>query len=71
MHRGKLDGNQELIRWAELLEKACIETIEAGNMTKDLAGEFIANNFFKLIQTDFNSVFTLFYRIGCIHGLKK
>jgi len=38
MHRGKLDGNQELIRWAELLEKACIETIEAGNMTKDLAG---------------------------------
>jgi len=38
MHRGRLDGNQELIKWAELLEKACIDTIEAGLMTKDLAG---------------------------------
>jgi len=38
MHRGKLDGNQELIRWAGLLERACVETIDAGKMTKDLAG---------------------------------
>jgi len=38
MHRGKLDGNQELIRWATLLERACVETIDAGKMTKDLAG---------------------------------
>lgn len=37
-HRGKLDGNQELIRWSHLLEKACVDTIESGNMTKDLAG---------------------------------
>lgn len=36
-HRGKLDDNQELIDFAEKLEKTCIETIESGHMTKDLA----------------------------------
>ena len=35
--RGKLDGNQELIRFSETLEKVCIETVESGKMTKDLA----------------------------------
>ncbi len=35
--RGKLDGNQELIDFAEALEKVCIETVEEGKMTKDLA----------------------------------
>lgn len=37
MHRGKLDGNQSLIDFCEKLEKVCVETVEAGNMTKDLA----------------------------------
>uniref|UniRef100_UPI00398ECF2B isocitrate dehydrogenase [NADP], mitochondrial n=1 Tax=Pristiophorus japonicus TaxID=55135 RepID=UPI00398ECF2B len=37
-HRGKLDGNQELIRFAQILEKVCVETVESGVMTKDLAG---------------------------------
>ena len=36
-HRGKLDGNEELIRFAETLEKVTVDTIEAGAMTKDLA----------------------------------
>src|SRR5450756_1245477 len=36
-HRGKLDGNQDLIRFAETLEKVCIQTDESGKMTKDLA----------------------------------
>jgi len=36
-HRGKLDGNDELIRFAETLEKVVVETIESGFMTKDLA----------------------------------
>ena len=36
-HRGSLDGNQELIKFAETLEKVCIETVESGAMTKDLA----------------------------------
>ena len=35
--RGKLDGNQELIRFAETLEKVCVSTVESGKMTKDLA----------------------------------
>ncbi len=37
MHRGKLDGNQELIDFCEKLEQVCIETVEGGEMTKDLA----------------------------------
>jgi isocitrate dehydrogenase len=37
MHRAKLDGNADLQRFAETLEKVCIETVEAGFMTKDLA----------------------------------
>lgn len=35
--RGKLDGNTDLIRFADTLEKVCIERVEAGQMTKDLA----------------------------------
>ncbi len=36
-HRGKLDGNNELIKFSETLENVCIETVEDGSMTKDLA----------------------------------
>lgn len=35
--RGKLDNNQELINFSETLEKVCVETVESGKMTKDLA----------------------------------
>jgi isocitrate dehydrogenase len=35
--RGKLDDTPELIRFAETLEKVCVETVESGKMTKDLA----------------------------------
>ncbi|PWA19082.1 hypothetical protein CCH79_00004827 [Gambusia affinis] len=47
-HRGKLDGNKDLInflqttslllRFCQTLEKVCVETVESGVMTKDLAG---------------------------------
>lgn len=37
-HRAKLDENAELARFADNLEAVCVETIEAGFMTKDLAG---------------------------------
>ena len=37
MHRGKLDGTPEVTRFAEVLERVCIETVEGGQMTKDLA----------------------------------
>ncbi len=36
-HRAKLDGNQELANFASALERVCIETVESGHMTKDLA----------------------------------
>jgi isocitrate dehydrogenase len=35
--RGKLDGNQQLIDFCTALEEVCVETVEAGKMTKDLA----------------------------------
>ena len=36
-HRGKLDGNDALIKFARTLEKVCVDTVESGFMTKDLA----------------------------------
>ena len=36
-HRGKLDGNSELIKFSEVLEKVCVECVEYGFMTNDLA----------------------------------
>ena len=35
--RGKLDGNKELENFAQTLERVCVETVESGKMTKDLA----------------------------------
>ena len=37
-HRAKLDGNSALGKFADALEQVCVETIESGVMTKDLAG---------------------------------
>ncbi|MFB9795265.1 NADP-dependent isocitrate dehydrogenase, partial [Shinella granuli] len=36
-HRAKLDGNAELAKFSETLERVCVETVESGFMTKDLA----------------------------------
>jgi isocitrate dehydrogenase len=36
-HRAKLDNNPELAKFASTLEKVCVDTVEAGYMTKDLA----------------------------------
>ncbi|WP_412057142.1 NADP-dependent isocitrate dehydrogenase [Bartonella sp. DGB2] len=36
-HRAKLDNNNDLLSFAEALEKVCIDTVESGFMTKDLA----------------------------------
>jgi len=46
--RGKLDENQELINFAEAIEKTCVETVESGKMTKDLAMLIYGND----IKTD-------------------
>ena len=37
VHRGELDGNDELIKFSTTLEKICIDCVEKGSMTKDLA----------------------------------
>ncbi len=36
-HRAKLDGNTELAKFSETLERVCVDTVESGFMTKDLA----------------------------------
>lgn len=36
-HRGKLDGNEDLINFSKKLEEVCVQTVENGQMTKDLA----------------------------------
>jgi isocitrate dehydrogenase len=36
-HRAKLDGNADLEHYSETLEKVCVDTVESGAMTKDLA----------------------------------
>ncbi len=36
-HRGKLDSNDELIKFAKILEEVCVDSVESGSMTKDLA----------------------------------
>ncbi|KPF53788.1 isocitrate dehydrogenase [Novosphingobium capsulatum] len=37
MYRGKFDETPDVVRFAETLERVCIETVESGKMTKDLA----------------------------------
>jgi isocitrate dehydrogenase len=36
-YRGRMDGTPEVVKFAETLERACVDTVEAGKMTKDLA----------------------------------
>ncbi|MGF1608960.1 MAG: isocitrate/isopropylmalate family dehydrogenase, partial [Kiloniellales bacterium] len=36
-HRGRMDGTPDVVAFAEALERVCVETVEAGDMTKDLA----------------------------------
>src|SRR5689334_24744669 len=37
IYRGKFDGTPEVAKFAETLERVCVETVESGQMTKDLA----------------------------------
>ena len=37
IHRAELDSNDKLLIFCNLLEKVCVETVESGKMTKDLA----------------------------------
>jgi len=42
-HRAKLDNNSDLLGFADHLEKTCIQTVESGKMTKDLALQIYGN----------------------------
>ena len=53
-HRAKLDSNTDLARFAQALEDVCIETIEAGFMTKDLA--VCIKNVNKLVLFDMSTL---------------
>jgi len=52
MHRAKLDNNAALLNFCEKLEQVCIETVESGKMTKDLAVLIYGN---KLTQENYLS----------------
>ncbi|MBM4251623.1 MAG: NADP-dependent isocitrate dehydrogenase [Deltaproteobacteria bacterium] len=43
-HRGKLDETPALTKFAQTLEKVCVQTVESGKMTKDLAVSIYGNN---------------------------
>jgi len=49
-HRGKLDDNAELIKFSNTLEKVCVNTVESGHMTKDLA--ILINKNYKFLNTN-------------------
>jgi len=64
-HRGKLDGNTELIKFSNTLEKVCISTVESGHMTKDLAilisknSKFLnTNDFLEIINSNLKKSLT-------------
>ncbi len=64
-HRGLLDGTPEVTQFAETLERVCIETVESGAMTKDLAlliGPqqmwMTTEKFFEAVRANLDTAFT-------------
>src|SRR5258708_30690943 len=62
-YRGKFDGTPEVVRFAETLERVCVETVEDGQMTKDLAilvgpeqAWMTTEQFFEAIVTNLEAV---------------
>ena len=60
-HRAKLDNNDALLKFAQTLEKVCVDTVESGDMTKDLAllvgpdqGWLTTNGFLDKIDSNLN-----------------
>jgi len=67
LHRAKLDDNKELARFAQALEDVCVETIETGFMTKDLA--LCVKPLDELKRTDYLNTFEFLDKLGA--NLKK
>jgi len=60
-HRAKLDSNTDLAQFAQALEDVCIETIEAGFMTKDLA--LCIKNISELVPFNISTYYQLFHHL--------
>jgi isocitrate dehydrogenase len=67
-HRGKLDNNNDLIKFSKTLEGICVETVESGSMTKDLAilidksAKYLTTNeFLEQINTNLKKNLTNFF----------
>ena len=67
-HRGKLDNNNDLIKFSKTLESVCVETVESGSMTKDLAilidksAKYLTTNeFLEKINTNLKKNLTNFF----------
>lgn len=69
LHRAKLDNNSELHRFATTLEKVCIDTIEAGFFTKDLAICVKDGNPANVSRTDYLNTFEFLDKLA--ENLKK
>jgi isocitrate dehydrogenase len=58
--RGKLDGNAELVRFCDILEQTCVEAVEGGDMTKDLAsllyGEKVTSEHYRTTEEFFETI---------------
>lgn len=68
LHRAALDNNAELKKFAETLEKVCIDTIESGFMTKDLA-ICVAGSMSAVKRSDYLETFAFMNKLA--ENLKK
>jgi len=67
-HRGNLDGNPDLVKFCQTLEKVCVDTVDNGIMTKDLAG---CIHGLKNVKLNEHYVITTDYLQAVEEGLKK
>merc|ERR1712168_85044 len=67
-HRGNLDGNPDLVKFCQTLEQVCVDTVDNGVMTKDLAG---CIHGLKNVKLNEHYVITTDYLQAVEEGLKK
>ncbi|CBY43212.1 unnamed protein product, partial [Oikopleura dioica] len=75
-HRGKIDKNEELVKFCEILEKVCVATIESGSMTKDLATTIKKSKDEMVTENDYLTTFEFLDKIAqnlkaCMMSSKK
>ncbi|XP_020908174.1 isocitrate dehydrogenase [NADP] cytoplasmic [Exaiptasia diaphana] len=68
MHRAKLDDNDKLFKFCQALEETCISTIEAGFLTKDLAG--CIKGLPNVVRSDYLSTFEFLDKVAANLAIK-